>query len=480
MIWRAAAMVSLLASPATAKAPVSLSASSCPFSAKDVPKAYDATCFKMAWSEDAVAYRTLVAVVSHKDPAVLNDPVIYIPGGPGDAPVNKGADLASILDLFPQRTIVTLNPRGVKGAEPRPKCQFGADFWDQDIAPARENEITTQCRDTIDLDLEKFDAPYLAQDIDNLVRALKIERAGLFAISYGTESALHLLSRQPDWLTSVVLDSVSMPGALGTQERLAARDRFLGAVDRLCFSERQCPSDIVDSYGDLLGWVAQFDERPLELEVGPHKRMWSLDGQDMLDFLASLTSYPDGAGYAPLFIEVLETSRKETGEWVASELKSSINYALNNFVLLYGAFSDSAERDDPVPKAGSTRYPYDLEDQSALARLFKAWNRDGRTEPRFINPSTIRQPAGVPVLALSGGVDNLTPLSWAIEIGERFSGIKHFVFPDLGHAVAFGTDSDVSDKSVAHQLRCGPRVVRAFNAGQSYGDCAQFLRKKNP
>jgi len=424
--------------------------------------------------------RTQVAYIAPKDAKAQSTPVIYIPGGPGDAPVNKGADVASILALFPGRPLVTLNPRGVKGAAPRPTCKFGPDFWEEDIPPKRENEITAQCRDAVSLDLEKLDAPYLAQDIANMIDALEIKQASVFAISYGTESALHLLAQQPEWLGPVVLDSVSLPGALGIKERLVARDRFLGVVDRLCFAERQCESGVLDTYDDLLSWTAQFDKVPLEVKIGPPKKPWSLDGQDMLDFLASLAAYPDGAGYAPLFIEAFESSRDDTGKWVASELESSFEYALNNFALLYGAFSDSAERNDPVPEAGSTRYPFKVKDQEGVSRLFKVWNRSGRTEERFINPTTKPEPAGIPVLILSGGVDSLTPLSWGLELDKRFSGTTHFVFPDLSHAVAFGTDADVEDKFVAHQLRCGPRVVRAFIAEQPYGDCAEFLREKNP
>jgi len=480
VIWRTAAILSFIASPAFADAPVSLDKIECPFESGDIPDGYNANCSAMAWTDDAVTYRTQVASFTPKDAKPEAQPMIYIPGGPGDAPVNKGADIASIAALFPGQPLLTLNPRGVKGAEPRPQCKFGPEFWDEDITPDREDEITAECRDAVTLDLAKFDAPYLARDIANLVGALKIKRAGLFAISYGTESALHLLAEQPEWLGPVILDSVSMPGALGLKERLAARDRFLGVVDRLCFTEKQCEPKLVEQYGDLLGWVAQFDETPLDIRIGPPKKPWSLDSQDMLDFLSSLSAYPDGAGYAPLFIEAFEVSRTDTGAWVASELESGFDYALKNFALLYGAFSDSAERDNAAPKAGSTHYPFKMKDQTGLARLFNVWNRNGQTEQRFINAATKRAPAGVPVLILSGGVDSLTPVSWGLELDKRFSGTTHFVFPELSHAVAFGTDADVEDQSVAHQLRCGPRVVRAFIAEKPYDDCAEFLREQNP
>lgn len=480
MIWRAAVAFSLLIGPAFASPPVSLSKADCPFGSEDVPDAYQATCFQMAWTEDDVAYQTQVATIAHKDPPTPVDPIVYIPGGPGDAPVNKGGDIASILALFPGRMLVTLNPRGVKGAQPRPTCTFGPDFWDEDIPPKREEEITAECRAAIDLDLEKLDAPYLAQDIDNLIRALEIERAGVFAVSYGTESALHLLADQPKWLGPVILDSVSMPGALGTPERLAARDRFLGVVDRLCFTEKQCDAAITDKYDDLLAWTAQFSKGPLNIKLGPPKKPWSLDQQQMLDFLASLAAYPDGAGYAPLFIEAFEASRKATGKWVAAELENGFGYALKNFPLLYGAFSDSAERNEEIPKAGSTRYPFDVEEQQTLTRLFIVWNRSGRTEKRFIDTDTERQPASVPILILSGGVDSLTPLSWALELDKRFGGTTHFVFPELAHAVSFGTDADIEDRSIAHQLRCAPQMVRAFISKKPYGDCDKFLREKKP
>ena len=251
-------------------------------------------------------------------------------------------------------------------------------------------------------------------------------------------------------------------------------------MDRICFAEKQCKPNIVDEYEDLLGWVGQFDKTPLELKLGPPKKPWSLDGLEMLDFLSSLAAYPDGAGYAPLFIEAFESSRKDTGAWVKSELESSFDYARKNFALLYGAFSDSAETNNAAPKAGSTRYPFNVKDQEAFARLFTIWNNKGRIEQRFVNAQTIRAPAGVPVLILSGGVDSLTPVSWGVELDKRFSGTTHFVFPELAHAVAFGTDADVEDEFVAQQLRCGPRVLRAFIAGESFGECSQFLRETKP
>jgi len=227
----------------------------------------------------------------------------------------------------------------------------------------------------------------------------------------------------------------------------------------------------------LLDWAKQFDDDPVEIELGPHEAKWSLNSEDMLEFVASLSSYPDGAGYGPIFIEAFEDSRTTSIRWVKGELERSIEYALANFALLYGAFSDSHERSLPSPEAGDTLYPFKVEDLKGYSILFNAWNKENRTEVRFINGETVTRPVNVPVLVLSGGADTLTPVEWAEELERRFSGLTRFVFPKLGHAVAFGTDQDTNDKEVANQLNCGPDVVKAFVSGESYEDCERYMRK---
>lgn len=466
-----------LSAPAHA---ASLTESACPYAEDSIPAGYTATCYSLGWSGQRTLYRTSIATFTPEggDPAAT--PVIYIPGGPGDAPVNEDGDMGAVIALFPGRKVITLNPRGTEGTRPRPYCDFEPDFWEEDLPLERETAIVEACRDAVSVDLTRFDSPYLARDISRIVKRLDLERAALFSVSYGTESALHLLAERPPWLAFAILDSVSLPGALGAKERLAARDRFLGIVDQLCFTEKQCAPAITDRYQDVLDWTAQFDETPLEITMGPEKRVWSLDAQDMLDFLASMSSYPDGAGYGPVFIEAFEDSRDSTGDWIASELERSVEYALENFVLLYGAFSDSAERDLPAPEQGSTRYPFDAEDFDEFSRLFRIWNAGGRTEERFIGPGTQPSPAGIPVLVLSGAADTATPIDWALELDQRFTGLTHFVFPRLGHAVAFGSADDVNDPEVSRQLECGPAVVRAFASGQDFDSCAEYIRETAP
>ena len=483
MIGRALGLAVVLSSPAVAESPLNakggavLSAVTCPFSGSDVPAGYQVACSRMAWQDHGIDFRTSVAVFTPEEASTDALPVIYIPGGPGDAPVTAEPNLDNVLSLFPGHALITLNPRGVKGAEPRPKCVFDDDFWHEELSSQRETEIAVGCRDQIDLDLTVFDAPYLAQDISRMVNALGINSAGVFGVSYGTESILHLLSAPPKWLQLAIMDSVSLPGALDIRGRLAARDRFLGVIDRLCFEEKQCPESVTDEYNNLIEWAAQFDDAPIEITLGPDGAPWSLDGEEVIDFLASMTSYPDGAGYGPVFIDSLTWSRESTAPWIATELSASFEYALENFALLFGAFSDSTERTLPTPKRGSTRYPFNVDDQRESMRLFKVWNRSGRNEARFAGREAKPSAPGIPVLVLSGGVDSLTPVEWADDLERRFSGMTRFVFPELGHAVAFGTDADVTDSHIVKQLNCGPDVVRAFVSNKDYGTCARYMRK---
>ncbi len=478
MILRVVLACLLFSGPAFAASPVSLTGTACPYADDDIPSGASAECHDMRWQEGGQAFSTTVAILTPDRPgAPVPQYVVYIPGGPGDAPVNKGGDIRSIHALFPDHTLITLNPRGVKGASPRPHCLFGSDFWIEDIPPEDEAGIVTACRDKVTLDLATFDAPYLARDINRMLSALDVKQASVFAISYGTETALHLMAEKAAWLDKVILDSISLPGAIGTDLRLKARDRFLRIVDRLCFAQKQCPQPVTSAYEDLMDWAAQFDEDPVQLLLGPHKKAWSLDAADMLEFIASLTSYPDGAGYGPLFIEAFEDSRTGTARWIKSELEYSFDYAINNFALLYNAFSDSRERFLPLPDTGNTLYPVKIQDLKTAAQLVKLWNNRDRHEERFVTSSTRPEPANVPVLMMSGAADHLTPLEWATDVNKRFSGLTHAVFPELGHAVAFGNTSEVNDKGIRHQLTCGPDMIRAFMTGTGFGDCRKYIRK---
>lgn len=465
---------------ATAHA-ATLSPGSCPFGNDVIPEGYAATCHRMVWTESGVDFMSPVAVVTPGDTDETLAPLIYLPGGPGDAPVDDEARPDSVLRLFPGRTVILYNPRGVENTVPRPACPIPPEYWVEDLSFERERRITTGCHDAVirqGIPMRLFAPPRLAGDVKALAEALNLTDAGIFGVSYGTETGLHLLAERPGWLRFAILDSVSLPGVVGMADQLDARDAFLGLVETLCFNNLQCPEAIRAKYTGLVEWTKRFDAKPLEFDVGPQEERWSYDSGDMLDFLAGLSTYPDGAAYAIEFLYSLESDREAAIAFIASEAEANTEFGIANYALLLETYSDGVSEADYAALDRPRAYPVDLGENREYLDLYRAWNTEGRVESPFVTGKTRPAPAGVPVLMLSGGVDLATPVAWAKRLHRRFSGMTHYVFPSLGHATAFGQEGDVNDAETIQQMRCVPQAITAFLSGDDPDfPCGQYRAK---
>ena len=457
---------------------VTLEKADCLYPIDVVPVDYSDTCYRMEWTEAGMDFSSPVAVFSPMEVEKDRPPVFYLPGGPGDAPIDEEAQPESVLRLFPGRTVILHNPRGVANTKPRPACAIPPEYWNDELDFERERAITTNCHDAVKAEgipLHLFGPRHLAKDVSALARALKLKDAGIFGVSYGTETALHLISERPDWLRFAIVDSVSLPGVVGMADQLDARDAFLRLVDTLCFANLQCPEAIRKKYGGLVAWTRPFDEKPLEFTVGPYEQRWSYDSSDMLDFIAGLSTYPDGAAYAVEFIPILENDRESATNFIAAEAEANTEFGIANFTLLLETYSDGVSEADYAALEAPRAYPVDQAENREYLDLYRAWNADNRREAPFVSARSEPTSAGLPVLILSGGVDLATPLAWAQRLHRRFSGMTHYVFPSLGHATAFGKEGDVSDAETIQQMTCVPGIITAFLAG---GDppfpCGQY------
>lgn len=384
-----------------------------------------------------------------------------------------------ILQLFPGRTVAMLNPRGVETSDPRPVCRFDADYWQEELGFERERAITETCRQHVarqGVPMALFETTRLARDVDAMVAALGWREAGIFGVSYGTESALHLIAARPRWLRFAVLDSVSLPGLVGLGDQLHARDKFLNVINHLCFEIQHCPEDFRARHRDLKRWAQQFDARPLAFRVGPHNEPWAFDAVEMLDFVSSLSTYSDGAAYGVEFLQIVAETPKAAADFIAAEITDNTQYGIDNFPLIMDAYADGVTEDDYAALEANLAYPTEIDEFREYLDIYRVWNREERRERPFVTDATRSEPAGIPVLILSGGVDMATPLRWALRLHQRFSGMTHYVFPYLGHATAFGQDSDVSEPQTIMQIQCAPKIIAAFLASTPPDwPCDQYL-----
>ena len=455
------AALALLAAPVEASAvdAATLERRDCPF-AEDFPT-HIAACSRFTRADGGTVIAFDVAVLTPSTRRSVGH-VVYLPGGPGEAPVGKQGLFADLLTPFADRTLVLFNPRGTEGTRPRLTCDFGALVLEQDFGDARALSRLRDClrrfeRDGIDPAL--FTSLDIAEDVDALVRALGIARAGVYGISYGTESGLHLLAMAPRWLGFAILDSVSVPGLSGIRDELDARDRFLAALDLSCFAAGQCSPIARGDAATLAEWAAQFDAEPLVFHIREDHE-WAFDGADILDYLAQLGAYPDGLDIAGLMVDLIQTSRLRALGWISEDVTSNIEFTAENLPLMLQAYADTFDEADVATIAGATDYPRDREGAEAQLDFQRLWRGDTPREAVFLTGE--RRPAGVPVLMLSGGVDAFTPAEWAAAVHGRFSGLDHFLFPLLGHANSVVPTAPLRDPALTAQTRCAGAAMRAF------------------
>ncbi len=389
--------------------------------------------------------------------------IVYIPGGPGEAPVRDGPP-EDLFTYLREHTLVTFDPRGLAGSSPAMICDMGEGIWNEDYSTEDVIAVLRPCREQIaaeGIDPGLFTSQAIAGDVAALIQALGVDRAGVYGISYGTEPALHLLADAPDWLEFAVLDSVSVPGISGIEEERAARDRFLATLDRRCFAEDACSDLAQDGVDGLMEWVAQFDDAPLEFNLSKGE-VWSLNATEMLDYLGTLGTYVEGLDLGIELIDMLATSRLRALGWIRADLEGAIEFSETALPLMLQAYSDTFSPEDFDTIALPSRYATDIEDARIQLELQRYWRGDAAREARFIGEDAEPVESTARVLILSGGIDPATPYEWAAALERRFEGMNRYVFPLLGHAASLGNAGWVTDEAVAVQMRCANRVVRAF------------------
>ena len=429
----------------------------------EAPTTHIAMCHRLTREDGGIQIEFDLAVLTPAQTKSVGN-VIYVPGGPGEAPVSGGGLFDSLLTPFRDHTIIVFNPRGTEGTTPRMKCDFGGLIWKKSFGGKNSARKLRKCIFRLTMEgpyPELFTSKKIADDIDAMVGALGMPKAGLYGISYGTEAALHLLAQSPRWLDFAILDSVSLPGQSGVRDVMVARDRFLAALDEICFAQEGCSALARANAGNLTEWTLQFDEVPLEMYLADDN-LWDFNAVEMMDYLGQLAAYPNGLDIAGTIIELLETSRLSARGWIIADIAANKDFTAKNIEVLLQAYADTYEFSDIRTARNLSRYKRNRASAVDQIRLQGIWRGGRPREAAFLEATEQAEALNVPVLVMSGALDTSTPLEWAQALSQRFTGIEHKIYPLLAHAVSAGPLEATTFSELSGQLRCASRAVRAF------------------
>jgi acetylornithine deacetylase/succinyl-diaminopimelate desuccinylase-like protein/pimeloyl-ACP methyl ester carboxylesterase len=364
--------------------------------------------------------------------ARVNDPIILLPGGPGQAFSYAAAPLSRqyVETLRRQRDVVLVDVRGV-GRSAGLSCtvpypgglasRFGTVFPLDHVTACRD-DLSRRAR------LDRYTTAATVDDLEDLREWLGYRAFNLLGTSYGTRVAQVYMRRHPASVRTAVLNGVA-PVA----EPVYVQHAFLlqRALDRLlaeCRADAVCSIAHPDIEERVARLLSRFQEGPVDMEVRG-------------------TAVSFGAGDLAYALRGLLYAR-------AAELPQLIQRATDGDVTPLAEYY-LARTDQFSAHDGNTGYHFSVlcaEDIDPLtdaaveaaskgtfmgAHLIDAYRALCGVWPHATLPPDHWVPvrSDVPTLLLSGARDPVTPPEGAEAVAAHLSRSLHVVVPNGGHGV---------------------------------------------
>jgi pimeloyl-ACP methyl ester carboxylesterase len=397
--------------------------------------------------------------------------LFVLSGGPGESVSAGTATYADALaPALATRDLILIDQRGT-GLSGALSCPESFNRAETRVDASRE---IAACGAALGTRLPFFTVADVVDDLEDVRRALGIERIALMGVSYGTRIALAYASRYPQHVERLVLDSV-VPLSDSNSFRLNSFAAMPRVLKELC--GRSCPftadpstelAELVRrlAAGPLVGRVARGDGRLHTARIGRTDLMSLLLAADFLPLLRA--PFP-AAVHSALGGDVAPLLRlKDVGSMGFDPDVRSFSMAL----FLATTCAESAEPwiglATPEERTAAARgyvdqaspelfAPFDRETAIAVSDLVicRSWPSGTGRAALFEAPLP-----DVPTLIFAGTADLRTPLEDAVAVAALFPRAQLVPVRGVGHGVMF------------QGLKCVDAAFGRFLAGQTAARCA--------
>lgn len=357
----------------------------------------------------------------------LPDPIVVLPGGPGQA----GTEVAAIAELAlagarRDRDVVLFDPRGT-GRSTKLSCDDGADIADRLArSPEQEAARLAACAPRLAIAPRLVTTEVIARDLEDVRAALGVEQLSLVGISYGTRLALTYDRLFPGRVRAMVLDGV-VPASMVIGEHAAQdAEAALTSLDTRCQKTPGCPRR--EPLPVLLRALEQRTSTavpvalahptsgkrltvPVDTRVLVSVVRLMLYADETAALLPVLLAQADEGDLAPLVAQALLAERLEAG--VADGMQLAVLCA----------------EDEPFLGAGDA------------ASLFAGFEGDLHRACAAFPHATVSAsfhddvPSATPALLLSGTADPITPPAWGDAAARTLSRSVHVKAMGVAHNV---------------------------------------------
>jgi len=367
------------------------------------------------------------------------DPVLILPGGPGQAAKDMGPIVRlAFREINQNRDVVLIDQRGMGSSHPL-QCDIPdpvgegiqVEFSDQQI-----RTYLSRCLESLDADVTLYTQDLANQDIHEILIALGYQRVNLYGGSWGTRAAQLYSQQFPEHVRSMILDG-SAP--FENKIPLFANDDAERAL-QLTFQDCVDDHDCNEAFPDLAG---KFQQALDHLgETGIPVTMDDATTAETVTFTLTRDHFVNalrGILYVPEFVRLLPIIIEQA--------------ARGEYKALSGVSSYFAIQQQDAMALGASLSILCSEELSRMTdQEVKQMSQSGFVGSAFIdiyrNACSVwpkaRIPAiysefrelDIPVLLLSGQLDPVTPPRWGEKMAEKYPGSLHLIASGTGHNVA--------------------------------------------
>jgi pimeloyl-ACP methyl ester carboxylesterase len=366
------------------------------------------------------------------------DPIIMIAGGPGQSALESYPLLhQAVGDVRRNRSVLLVDARGTGGSHPL-GCeneQGRSSVMDEsETSPEAARNFAERCRKALeaDSDLRFYTTGDHIRDLDLVREKLGIEKLNLFGISYGTRVAQQYAKRYPAHTRTVTLDSLVPNSLVLGSEHAQNLDTALKLQFARCREDAACLKNLGDPAVKLAalqvrlkaGNLAQVQYR--DPVTGEWRREAPAYGH--LGMLMRMYAYqPEAASMLPLIVHNAMNGHYESLLSQARSVYTDVSEAIKHGMQLSVMCSEDIEL-APNPQDAATLMGPEFVN-FVLAQC-SVW-------PKGQRAADFRQPLSgdVPVLAISGELDPVTPPRYGDQVIQSLPNGRHIILPGQGHGV---------------------------------------------
>lgn len=393
----------------------------------DVPENHDAP--------DGRRISLAIAMIPAKS-QTADDPLLFIAGGPGQSILQSYPMMhAALQDARRNRNVLLVDARGTGGSHLLQCDEFlGQTDETGDEDPDRLRGMVTACRDRLskDADLRFYGTGDHIRDLEFVRSRIGVAKFNLIGVSYGTRVAQQYAKRYPQRTRTVTLDSVVPNTLVLGQEHARNLDASVRRQFTRCVADPACKRQIGDP-ATLLARVRTTLEAGAIAPVryrDPTSGEWREETPTFghLAMLLRMYAYrPESASMLPLILHDASEGRYEPLLSQARSLGGDLSEAMAIGMSLSVSCTEDVElKADPQ------------DEKTILGNRFAEYIIEQcRQWPKGERAADFRKPltGAVPVLAISGEFDPVTPPRYGDEVVKSLPQGRHLVLPGQGHSV---------------------------------------------